>query len=83
MLDKLKEITIGIVIIIIIIFFKPFASFGEKKKSQKQAGGVGLEHFKLAIKWSPVNQITILLLLMSRNCRSFVQELLESGRVLC
>lgn len=80
MLEKLKEITIGIVITLF-FFFKPFAWFGKKDKSK--AGGVGLEHFKLAIKWSPVNRITILLLLMSRNRGSFVQELLASGRGLC
>lgn len=81
MLEKLKEITIGIVITLFFFFLKPFAWFGKKDKSK--AGGVGLEHFKLAIKWSPVNQITILLLLMSRNRGSFVQELLASGRGLC
>lgn len=39
MLEKLKEITIGIVITLF-FFFKPFAWFGKKDKSK--AGGVGL-----------------------------------------
>lgn len=38
-----------------------------------------LEHFKLAIKWSPVNQIPILLPLMSKNNGSFLQESVKSG----
>lgn len=59
MLEKLKEITIEIVIT---LFFNSCLVWrGEEKiiKKKTRKGGVFLEHFELAIKWSPVNQITV------------------------
>lgn len=58
-------------------FFKLLPSLEGGKEKTK--GGVFLEHFKLAIKWSPMNQMTILLPLMSRNNMSFFQESVRWG----
>lgn len=69
MLEKLKEITIEIVST---LFLNSCLVWRGGRKKTK--GGVFLEHFKLAIKWSPMNQMTILLPLMSRNNMSFFQE---------